>query len=67
MWSVPWFDCDESLTWRGFNSNPGQYRFVFLLSLSRSKNHVCLSCGVQVEGAARHAAMRIVAGVGDLV
>jgi hypothetical protein len=22
-WSVPWFDCDESLTWRGLNSNPG--------------------------------------------
>jgi hypothetical protein len=21
-WSVPWFDCDESLTWWGLNSNP---------------------------------------------
>jgi hypothetical protein len=21
-WSVPWFDYDESLTWRGLNSNP---------------------------------------------
>jgi hypothetical protein len=20
---VPWFDCDESLTWRGLNSNLG--------------------------------------------
>jgi hypothetical protein len=31
------------------------------------ENRVCLSCGVQVAGAARHAAMRIVTGVGDLV
>jgi hypothetical protein len=22
-WWIPWFDCDESLTWRGLNSNPG--------------------------------------------
>jgi hypothetical protein len=28
-WSVPRFDCDESLTWRGLNSNPGQFCFVF--------------------------------------
>jgi hypothetical protein len=31
------------------------------------ENHVCLSHGVQVAGAALRAAMRIVAGVGDLV
>jgi hypothetical protein len=31
------------------------------------ENHVCLSRGVQVTGAAWHAATRIVAGVGDLV
>jgi hypothetical protein len=43
-------------------------RFVFfLLSLFRSENHICLSRGVQVAGAAWHAAMRIVVGVGDLV
>jgi hypothetical protein len=30
-------------------------------------NHVCLSRGVQVSGAAWRATMRIVAGVGDLV
>jgi hypothetical protein len=35
--------------------------------LFRSKNHVCLSRGVQVAGAAWRAAMRTVAGVGDLV
>jgi hypothetical protein len=37
---------------------------LFLVSL---ENHVCLSCGVQVAGAAWRAVMRIVAGVGDLV
>jgi hypothetical protein len=31
------------------------------------ENHVCLSHGVQVAGAAWHAATRTVAGVGDLV
>jgi hypothetical protein len=65
--SVPWFDCDESLTWRGLNSNPGQFRFVFLLSLFRSENRICLSRGVQVAGAAWRAATRTVAGVGDLM
>jgi hypothetical protein len=39
----------------------------FFLSLSRSENHVCLSRGVQVAGAAWRAAMRIMAGVGDLM
>jgi hypothetical protein len=47
--------------------NPGQFHFVFLLSLSRLKNRVCLSRGVQVTGAAWHAVTRIVAEVGDLV
>jgi hypothetical protein len=49
------------------NSNPGLFCFVFLLSLFRLENHVCLSRGVQVAGAVWRAAMRIVAGVGDLV
>jgi hypothetical protein len=35
--------------------------------LFRSENHVCLSHGVQVAGAAWYAVMRIVVGVGDLV
>jgi hypothetical protein len=52
---------------RSLNSNSEQFRFVFLLSLSRSENRVCLSRGVQVAGAARRATTRIVAGVGDLV
>jgi hypothetical protein len=25
MWSVPWFDCDESLTCHGLNSNLGYF------------------------------------------
>jgi hypothetical protein len=65
--SVPWFDCDESLTWRGLNSNPGQFCFVCLLPLFRLEKHVCLSRGVQVVGTAWRVAMRIMAGVGDLV
>jgi hypothetical protein len=29
--SVPWFDCDESLTWRDLNSNPGHFScFTFI-------------------------------------
>jgi hypothetical protein len=55
------------LTWRGLNSNPGQFYFIFPLSLFRLENHVCLSRDVQVAGAAWRAAMRIIAGVGDLV
>jgi hypothetical protein len=49
------------------NSNLGQFRFAFLLSLFHLENHVCLSCGVQVAGAAWRVAERIVAGVEDLV
>jgi hypothetical protein len=35
--------------------------------LSHSEYHICLSHGVQVAGAARPLAMRIMAGVGDLM
>jgi hypothetical protein len=49
------------------NSNPGQFHFVFLLPLFHLENRAFLSHGVQVAGAAWHAAMRIVVGVGDLV
>jgi hypothetical protein len=52
---------------QGLNSNPGQFRFIFLLPFFRLKNHVCLSHGVQVAGATWCAAMRIVAGVEDLL
>jgi hypothetical protein len=49
------------------NSNPEQFCFVFLLSLFRLENHVCLSRGVQVASAAWRAVARIVVGVEDLV
>jgi hypothetical protein len=45
----------------------GTVLFILLLSLFRLENHVCLSRGVQVAGAAWRAATRIMAGVGDLV
>jgi hypothetical protein len=49
------------------NSNPGQFHFIFLLSLFHLKNRVYLSRGVQVAGEAWRAATSIMAGVGDLV
>jgi hypothetical protein len=47
--------------------NTGQFHFVFLLSLFRLENRVCLSRGVHVVGAAWHAVTRIMAGLLDLV
>jgi hypothetical protein len=47
---VPWFDCDESLTWGGLNLNLGWF-ICFTFILSRLNNHVCLSYGVHVPGA----------------
>jgi hypothetical protein len=49
------------------NSNSGYFCFVFLLPLFRLENYVCLSCGVQVVGAAWRAATSTVAGVVVLV
>jgi hypothetical protein len=49
------------------NSNPGQFRFGFLLPLFHLENRVCLSRSVQVAAAAWRAATRIMEGVGDLV
>jgi hypothetical protein len=50
-----------------FESGTVLFCFVFLLPLFHLENRVCLSRGMQVAGAAWHAAMRIMAGVGDLV
>jgi hypothetical protein len=50
-----------------FEFESEQFHFVFLLSLFQLDNHVCLSRGVQVTGAVWRAAIRTVAGVGDLV
>jgi hypothetical protein len=49
-----------------FKFESGTFQFL-PLSLFRLENHVCLSHGVQVADAAWWEAMRIVAGVGDLV
>jgi hypothetical protein len=40
---------------------------VLPLSLVHVENRVCLSRGVQVTGVAWRAAMKIIAGVGDMV
>jgi hypothetical protein len=52
-----------SLTWRGLNSNPGQFRFVFFFPLFCSEKRICFSRGVQVVGAAWRAVTRTVAEV----
>jgi hypothetical protein len=50
-----------------FESRIALFYFILFLSLFRWENHICLSRDVQVAGAAWHAAMRTMAGVGDLV
>jgi hypothetical protein len=50
-----------------FEFESGTFRWLYYLYLVHVENHVCLSHGVQVVGAAWWTATRIVAGVGDLV
>jgi hypothetical protein len=50
-----------------FDFESGTVSFYFYFISFRLENRVWLSHGVQVAGAAWRAAMRIVAGVGDLV
>jgi hypothetical protein len=50
-----------------FEFESGIVLFCFLLPLFCLENHVCLSRGVQVTGAAWRVATRTVVGVGDLV
>ncbi len=50
-----------------FEFESGIVLFCFSFTFVSLKNHVCLSRGVQVAGAAWWAATRTVAGVGDLV
>jgi hypothetical protein len=50
-----------------FEFESGTVLFYFSLPLFCLENHVCLSHGVQVAGAAWRAATRTVAGVGDLM
>jgi hypothetical protein len=53
---LPWFEFESERFW-----------WFYPIYLSCVKNHDCFSRGVQVIGVAWRAAMRIVAGVGDLV
>jgi hypothetical protein len=50
-----------------FEFESGTVSMVLPLSLYCLKNHICLSRGVQVAGAAWWVAMSIVAAVGDLL
>jgi hypothetical protein len=50
-----------------FDFEYGTILFYFSFILVSFGNHVCLSRGVQVAGAAWRAAMRIMVGVGDLM
>jgi hypothetical protein len=50
-----------------FEFESGTVSFCFFLPLFCSENHICLSRGVQVVGAAWRAVTRTVAEVGDLV
>jgi hypothetical protein len=44
-WSVPWFDCDESLTCRDLNLNPGHFDcFTFILVLVEESRLLDLWC-----------------------
>jgi hypothetical protein len=45
MWLVPWFDCDESLTWQGLNSNSGWFTsFIFIFVSSRESRLLISWC-----------------------
>jgi hypothetical protein len=49
-WSVPWFDCDESLTCRCLNSNPGYFgSFTFILFVWRIVFAYLVMCKWQVQ------------------
>jgi hypothetical protein len=50
-----------------FEFESGTVSFYFSFTFVLLENHVCLSRGVQVVGAACRAVTRIMAGVGDLV
>jgi hypothetical protein len=42
-WSVPWFDCDESLTWRGLNSNPKRFSSFTIILVSFGESYLLIS------------------------
>jgi hypothetical protein len=44
QWSVPWFDCDESLTCRGLNLNPGYFSCFTPICLCGESRLLVLWC-----------------------
>jgi hypothetical protein len=50
-----------------FEFESGTFHLFYHYPLFHLENRVCLSCGVQVAGVAWREAMKIVAGVEDLV
>jgi hypothetical protein len=50
-----------------FEFKSGTFWWFYFLYLVHLENHICLSRGVQLAGAAHRAVIRIVTGVGDLV
>jgi hypothetical protein len=42
-WSVPWFECDESLTWQGLNSNSGHFASFTFIFVSCVKSRLLVS------------------------
>jgi hypothetical protein len=41
--SVPWFDCDESLTWQGLNLNLGRFGCFTFIICSFIESHLLVS------------------------
>jgi hypothetical protein len=39
-WSVPWFECDESLTWRCLNSNSEYFASFTFIFISCGETHL---------------------------
>jgi hypothetical protein len=43
-WSVSWFDCDESLTWQGLDSNSGHFGSFNFIFVSCGESRLLVSC-----------------------
>jgi hypothetical protein len=55
-WTVTWFDCDESLTWRDLNLNPGSF-VLFFFSLCFVPR-IAFACLVVCRWQLRHGVQR---------
>jgi hypothetical protein len=45
-WSVPWFDCDESLTCHGLNSDPRYFSGFIIIFVSFGESCLLVLCCV---------------------